>query len=146
MTSEQEARTKEFESEMRKRGDKTKLDWKESNSPESRGILFADAHGVTLMVYHDGLINIPAVRSYHPPRYPTPIIAAALAQELWAKQNARDDGNLDLAKTRRTGHLGAIVGFDLKCRNAVCPCQTQSSGARQQRARGGYNWNPDRCE
>ena len=54
------------------------------------------------MVYSDGLISIPAVRTYHPPRYPTPMIAAALATELWTKQKARDDANLDLAKSRST--------------------------------------------
>jgi len=146
MTSQQDARIKEFESERRKRGENAKIDWKESNSPESRSVLFADVDGVTLMIYHrDALISIPAVRTYHPPRYPTPIIAAALATELWARQKARDDANLDLAKSRRTGHLGPIVDPDLKCRNTNCPCQPESSEARQRRARGGFNWNPDRC-
>ena len=145
MTSLQDARIKEFEHEVRNRGRNALIDWKESNSPESCGILFADVDGVTLMVYHDGLISIPAVRTYHPPDYPTPIIAAALATELWARQKARDNANLDLAKSRRTGHLGPIVDPDLKCRNKVCPCQRESSDVRQRRARGGFNWNPDRC-
>ncbi len=145
MTSQQGDRIKEFEIEVKKRGGNAVMDWKESHSPESRGILFADVDGVTLMVYSDGLISIPAVRTYHPPRYPTPIIAAALATELWAGQKARDDANLDLAKSRRTGHLGPIVDTDLKCRNTNCPCQRESSDVRQRRARGGFNWNPDRC-
>ena len=145
MTSLQDARIKEFEIEVQERGGNTPVDWKESNSPESRGVLFADVDGVTLMVYSDGLISIPAVRTYHPPRYPTPIIAAALATELWKKQKARDDANLDLAKSRSTGYLGPIVDPDLKCRHKVCPCQLESSAVRQRRARGGYNWNPDRC-
>ena len=145
MTSQQDDRIKEFEIEVKKRGGNAVMDWKESHSPESRGILFADVDGVTLMVYSDGLISIPAVRTYHPPRYPTPIIAAALATELWAGQKARDDANLDLAKSRRTGHLGPIVDTDLKCRNTNCPCQRESSDVRQRRARGGFNWNPDRC-
>ena len=145
MTSKQDARIKEFEVEVKKRSGNAVINWKESHSPESRGILFADADGVTLMVYSDGLISIPAVRTYHPPKYPTPIIAAALATELWAGQKARDDGNLDLAKSRRTGHLGPIVDPDLKCRNMNCPCQRESSDVRQGRARGGFNWNPDRC-
>ena len=143
MTSQQGDRIKEFEIEVKKRGGNAVMDWKESHSPESRGILFADVDGVTLMVYSDGLISIPAVRTYHPPRYPTPIIAAALATELWAGQKARDDANLDLAKSRRTGHLGPIVDTDLKCRNTNCPCQRESSDVRQRRARGGFNWNPD---
>ena len=145
MNSTQDARIKEFEIEVKKRGGNAVIDWKESHSPESRGILFADVDGVTLMVYSDGLISIPAVRTYHPPRYPTPIIAAALATELWAGQKARDDANLDLAKSRRTGHLGPIIDPDLKCRNTNCPCQRESSDVRQRRARGGFNWNPDRC-
>jgi hypothetical protein len=145
MTSLQDARIKEFEIELKTRGRNAVVNWNESNSSESRGILFAEVDGITLMVYDDGLISIPAVRTYHPPEYPTPIIAATLATELWAGQKARDDANLDLAKSRRTGHLGPIVDPDLKCRNKVCPCQLESSDVRQRRARGGYNWNPDRC-
>jgi len=145
MTALQDARIKEFKDEVRKRGGNAVPNWKESNSPESRGILFADVDGVTLMVYLDGLISIPAVRTYHPPRYPTPIIAAALATELWTRQKARDDANRGLAKSRVTGHLGPIVDPDLKCRIGDCRCQTESQEDRQRRARGGYNWNPDRC-
>ncbi len=145
MTSLQDARVKEFESEVKKRGGNTMLDWKESTSPESRGILFTDADGVTLMVYHDGLISIPAVRTYHPPRYPTPIIAAVLATELWTKQKARDEANPELARSRATGHLSPTVDPDLKCRNERCPCHEEGSEARQRRARGGFNWNPDKC-
>lgn len=145
MTNLQEARIKEFEIEVRNRGRNPVIDWKESNSPESRGILFADVDGVTLMVYRDGLISIPAVRTYHPPKYPTPIIAATLATELWTKQKARDDSNPDLAQSRRTGHLGPIVDLDLKCRNKICPCHRENSDDRQRRARGGFNWNPDQC-
>ena len=58
MTSQQRDAIKEYESEMRKRGGNAVLDWKESNSPGSRGILFADVDGITLMIYSDGLINI----------------------------------------------------------------------------------------
>ena len=61
MTSQQDDRIKEFENEVRKRGGNAVIDWKESNSPENRGILFADVDGVTPMVYLDGLISIPAV-------------------------------------------------------------------------------------
>jgi len=145
MTGLQDARIKEFEIELKTRGRNAVMNWKESNSPESRGILFAEVDGITLMVYDDGLISIPAVRTYHPPDYPTPIIAATLATELWAKQKARDNSNTDLSKSRRTGHLGPIVDADLKCRNKVCPCHGQSPADRQRRARGGFNWNPDRC-
>jgi hypothetical protein len=145
MNSLQSDRIKEFETEIKNRGRSSATDWKESNSSESRGVLFADVDAVTLMVYRDGVISIPAVRSYHPPKYPTPIIAAALATVLWSKQKARDDANRDLAKSRVTGHLGAIVDPDLKCRIKDCRCQNESPADRQRRARGGYNWNPDRC-
>jgi len=145
MTSQQRDRIKEFESEARTRGENAEVDWKESNSPESRGVLFGDSNGVTLVVYPNGLISIPAVRTYHPPRYSTPAIAAALATELWAKQEARDDANPYLATSRKTGHLGPIVDPDLKCRKKVCPCQGESPVVRQSRAQGGFNTNPDRC-
>jgi hypothetical protein len=145
MTSKQDARIKEFEIEVKKRGGNAVINWKESHSSESRGILFADVDGVTLMLYSDGLISVPAVRTYHPPRYPTPIISAALATELWTKQKARDDAQPATAKSRVTGHLGPVVDPDLKCRNEHCPCHRESSDVRQGRARGGYNWNPDRC-
>jgi hypothetical protein len=136
MTSLQEARIKEFESEVRKRGGNLVINWKESTSLESRGILFADVDGITLVVYRDGLISIPAVRTYHPPKYPTPIIAAALATELWTGQKARDEAQPETAKSRRTGHLGPIVDPDLRCRNDYCPCHRENSDVRQRRARG----------
>jgi hypothetical protein len=144
MNSLQRDRIQEFETEVKNRGGHAATGWKESDAPESHGILFAEVDGITLMLYLDGLISIPAVRTYHPPRYSTPVIAAALATELWAKQKARDDAKPELAKSRRTGHLGSIVGTDLKCRSKVCPCQNESQAERQRRARGGYNWNPDR--
>jgi len=75
MTKKQEDRTKEYESERRSRGESANVNWKEGNQPESRGVLFADVDGVSLMVYTDGLISIPAVRSYHPPKYATPMLA-----------------------------------------------------------------------
>ena len=145
MTSLQDDRVKEYESEVNKRGGSAVTDWRESNSVESRGVLFGEVDGITLMVYDDGLISIPAVRTYHPPDYPTPIIAATLATELWAKQKARDNSNPDLSKSRRTGHLGPIVDADLKCRNKVCPCHLESPAVRQKRAQGGRNANPDQC-
>src|ERR1035437_6150227 len=145
MTSLQDDRIREFENEVRKRGGSAEMGWRESNSPESRGVLFADVDGVTLVVYPNGLISIPAVRTYHPPKYPTPVVAAASAKELWARQKARDDAQPALAKSRRTGHLGPIVDPDLKCRNKVCPCHQESPAARQKRAQGGFNTDPDRC-
>jgi hypothetical protein len=145
MTSQQNHRVKEFENEVRKRGGNADIGWKKSNSPESRDVLFADVDGVTLVVYPNGLISIPAVRTYHPPEYPTPIIAAASAKELWAKQKARDDARPETARNRRTGHLGPMVEPDLKCRNKMCPCQSESQEDRQKRAQGGFNTNPNRC-
>ena len=70
MTGQQSDAIKEYENEMNKRGRNGVLDWKESNSAESRGVLFADVDGgVTLMIYSDGLINIPAVRSWNEKKY-----------------------------------------------------------------------------
>src|ERR1700733_9653629 len=104
MTSLQVDRIREFENELRKRNGSTVMDCKESNSPESRGVLFADADGLTLVIYSSGLISIPSVCSYHPPKYPTPIIAAVLAKELWTKQKARDDAHPEKAQRRKGGH------------------------------------------
>lgn len=144
MTSQQNDLISEFEKEVKKRGGNAVVDWKESNNPESRGVLFGDVDGITLVVYPNGLISIPAVRTYHPPKYPTPVIAAASAKELWARQKARDDTNLDKAKTRTTGHLGPMVDPDLECRNRTCPCHSESPAVRQGRARGGFNTDPFR--
>jgi hypothetical protein len=88
MTSQQTGTIREFEIETKKRGVSAELDWKESNVPESQGVLFADADGITLVVYSNGLISVPAVRTYHPHKYPTPIMAAAFATVLWAEQRA----------------------------------------------------------
>jgi len=55
VTSQQGDRIKEFETEVRKRNGNAVIDWKESNSPESRGVLFAEVEGVTLVVYPNGL-------------------------------------------------------------------------------------------
>jgi len=145
MTSQQDDRIKEYENEVRKRGGNAAMAWKESNSPESHGVLFADVDGVTLVIYPNGLISVPAVCSYHPPKYPTPVVAAASAKELWARQKARDDAHPEKAKKRKGGHLGPIVDRDLKCGNKDCPCQRQSPEERQNRARGAFNTNPDRC-
>jgi hypothetical protein len=145
MTRKQDDRIKEYEIERKNRGENTNINWIESDQPESRGILFADVDGVSLMVYTDGLISIPAVRSYHPPKYATPMLAALSAKELWAKQKARDDRDLKKAKSCRSGHLSPIVHSDLKCENSVCPCQSEDSAQGQRRARGGFNTNPDRC-
>ncbi len=103
MTIEQAERIKEFEIEAESRGENPAIDWKESNSPESLGCLFGDFNGVTLMVYPKGLINVPAVCSYHPPKYPTPIIAAVSAKELWGRQRTRDELFPDKAYKRKGG-------------------------------------------
>jgi hypothetical protein len=145
MTSLQDDRVKEYESDVNNRGGNAVTDWRESNSSESRGVLFGEVDGITLVVYPNGLISIPAVRTYHPPNYPTPVIAAASAKELWARQKARDDAQPDLAKSRRTGHLGPIVNHEWECQNEVCPCHRENPGERQRRARGGHNTNPDQC-
>src|SRR5215472_4231784 len=102
MTSQQENRTKQLEDELRKLGKNANIAWRESSSPESRGFVFGQINGVTVTVTPGGLVNKPAVRSYHPPRYPTPVVAAASADELWSRQKARDDVNLEVARARRT--------------------------------------------
>ena len=145
MTSQQDQKIKEFENKVRKRSENAETCWKESSSRESRGVLFAEVDGVTLMVYPNGLISIPAVRTYHPPKYPTPVVAAASAKELWVGQKARDDASPRSAKIRRTGHLSPIVEPDLKCRNKVCLCQSETPEVRQQRSQGGFNTNRNRC-
>lgn len=145
MTSLQDDRVKEYESEVNKRGGSAVTDWRESNSVESRGVLFGEVDGITLVVYPNGLISIPAVRTYHPPNYPTPVIAAASAKELWAGQKVRDDADPSKAKERSTGHLGPIVDPKWECRNKVCPCHLESPAVRQKRAQGGRNANPDQC-
>jgi len=141
MTSQQSDTIKEYENEVRKRGGNPALDWKESNSPESRGVLFADVDGVTLMIYTDGLINIPARCSWSFDKY-THITAAACAKELWTRQKRRDDANPEAAKKRAGGHLGPIVGPNLECgqdRSPRCPCQDEDPEDRRNRARGARN-------
>lgn len=103
MTSQQDAYIMKFESEVRTRGENAEMDWKESSSPQSRGALFGNFKGVTLIVYPEGVINIPAVCTYGQPKYPTPAIAAASAKELWAGQKRRDDANPNSAKHRAGG-------------------------------------------
>jgi hypothetical protein len=132
---------REFENEVRKRGKSAKIDWRESDSPESRRFLFGKFEGVTLTVSPQGLINIPAVRTYPATRYPTPAVAAVSAKELWARQKVQDDADPAKAKTRRTGHLGPIVDPDLRCRNEDCPCHRENPEVRQKRAQGGFNFN-----
>jgi len=138
MTGQQRDCIKEFEREVRSRGDDPEIDWKESINSESRGVLFGDFMGVTLMVYPDGLINIPARCSWSFDKY-THVTAAASAKELWAGQKRRDDANPGRAKKRSGGHLGPIVAPNLKCQIDDCPCQTQSQEGRRKRARGAFN-------
>jgi hypothetical protein len=52
------------------------------------------------------------------------------------------EANLEVARSRRTGHLVQIVGYDLKCRNKLCPCHYESSDDRSRRGRGGLNEDP----
>lgn len=139
MTIQQEYAIKDFESEARKRGQDAKIDWKESNCNESRGSLFGNFGGITLMVYPEGLISIPAICSYGPPKYPTPAIAAASAKELWDRQKKRDDANPKKAQERQGGHLGQILEPDLKCQNEDCPCRRETPEERRKRARGAFN-------
>jgi hypothetical protein len=145
MTSQQQAMTKNLSEELAKRGHRTSINWKASDRLESRGFLFGEIEGVTITVTPGGLINIPSVRTYHPPKYPTPVIAAASAGELWAKQKVRDHANPSLARIRRTGHLGPIISYDLRCNNQACPCHSETDDIRQRRERGGFNEDPFKC-
>ncbi|HET9307739.1 MAG TPA: hypothetical protein VFO46_17095 [Candidatus Sulfotelmatobacter sp.] len=111
MTIQQDWPTKEFEIELRKRGQHAKIDWEESNKEVSRGFLFGNFMGVTLMVYPEGVISIPAVCSY---KALNPEVAAASAMERFDRQKARDDANLERARKRIGGHLGQIVEHDLR--------------------------------
>ena len=141
MTSQQSDAVREYESEVRRRGGNPALDWRESNSPESRGVLFADVDGVTLMIYPNGLINIPAVCSWNIKKY-YHVTAAACAKEQWTRQKRQDDKKPEAAKKRGGGHLGPVVGSNLKCaqdRSPRCPCQDEDAEDRQKRARGGQN-------
>jgi hypothetical protein len=145
MTSQQNDTIKEYENEVRKRGGNPALDWKESNSPESRGVLFANVDGVTLMIYADGLMNIPARCSWSFDKY-THVTAAACAKELWTRQKRRDGANPRAAKKRAGGHLGPIVGPNLKCgqdRPPRCPCQDEESEVRRKRSLGARNAKGD---
>ena len=142
MTSEQCEMIRQLEDELRKRGKPVKVDWVESTAAESRGFIFGLLNGVTLTVAPNGLMNIPSVRSYHPPRYPSPVVAAACADELWAKQKRRDDANPELAKSRKTGHLGPIIGPDLRCRNVASPLQLREP--RNPAATRAERFNTDR--
>jgi hypothetical protein len=90
------------------------------------------------MIYPDGLINIPAVCSWSFKKY-THVTAAACAKELWSRQKRRDDANRPKAEQRQGGHLDSAVSFDLKCRDANCPCNKQNPEDRGKRARGGRN-------
>jgi hypothetical protein len=69
-------------------------------------LIFADEG--TLTVSPVGLMNIPGVCSWHPPKYPNHVIAAASAKELWAGQKARDDAHPEKAKKCEGGYLGPI--------------------------------------
>jgi len=126
----------EFEGELRKLGQDAKIDWKESNKEVSRGCRFANFKGVTLMVFPEGLISIPAVCSY---TAPSPAVAATTAKERFDRQNARDTPYPEKARNRKGGHLGPIVDHDLRCGNEHCPCQKETEQTRKSRARGSYN-------
>jgi hypothetical protein len=143
MNSQQSDTIKEYENEMRRRGRSPTADWKESDRAESRGVLFAEVDGVTLMVYPDGLINIPSRCSWSFDKY-THITAAACAKELWARQKRKDDDHPNAAKERAGGHLGPIVGPDLKCGIEDCPCQEELPEQRRSRAKGAYNMKQDK--
>ena len=66
MTNQQEDMTRLLRDELAMRGQNGRIEWKESNSPESGGYLFGEVEGVTVTVSPGGLMNIAAVRTYHP--------------------------------------------------------------------------------
>lgn len=144
MTREQNYYSTQLQEELAKRGH-APVEWVESKADVSRGLLFSELDGVTVTIAPNGLLHVSAVRTYHPPKYPTPVIAAACAGELWARQKARDDAGIELARSRSTGHLGPIVGHDLRCGNPLCHCRDESAADRRHRQQGGFNGNPDVC-
>ena len=85
MTDRQQIYARQLQDELKKRGHNGQIEWTESNAAQSRGFLFGEVQGVTVTIAPHGLVNIPAVRTYHPPKYPTPVVAAACAGELWVK-------------------------------------------------------------
>jgi len=140
MTDRQRTYARQLQDELKRRGHNGQIEWTESSAPDSRAFVFGEVQGVTVTITPHGSVNIPAVRTYHPPKYPTPVIAAACAGELWSRQNARDDANVNLARSRRTGHLAPIVGHDLTCASDLCPCHDDKDD-RRRRERGGFNEN-----
>lgn len=145
MTNKQQEMISQLEDELRKRGKTLDGTWAESKNAESNLFLFGAIDGVTVTVAPNGLVNVPSVRTYHPPIYPTPVAAAASAAEVWGKQKARDDADIEKAKSRSTGHLGPVVAMDLTCGTSYCPCHGEDAAARQKRARGAFNSNLYRC-
>jgi hypothetical protein len=138
MTAEQKRFAEELERELTRRGKRLDTNWGASNSPETQGFFFSSVRGVTVTLAPNGLLNVPSVRSYHPPDYPTPAVASACADERWAKQKKRDDRNLELAKSRSTGHLGPRIppsGCSGFCRNSLSIC-INLWGARQSPTQG----------
>ena len=138
MTVKQGWATKEFDRELTKLG-YAKMNWEESSAGVSRGCLFENFTGVTLMVYPEGLISIPAVCSYTDSSGSA--VAATTAKARFDRQKARDDNDLARAQKRQGGHLGPIVDHDLKCENGHCPCRKAgtTSQDRRSRAQGAYN-------
>jgi hypothetical protein len=80
MTLDQRDMIDRLAKELAKRGNHSPIDWTESDAPESLGFVFGEVDGVTVTITPWGLVNIPAVRSYHSPKYSTPVIAAACAK------------------------------------------------------------------
>jgi len=144
MTDQQTEFSMQLQDELARRGHPP-VEWPESKAPGSTGVLFTEVDGVTVTLAPNGLLNVSAVRSYQWPKYPTPVIAAACAGELWKRQKARDDANIERARRWRTGHLAPIVGHDLKCGNELCPCQHESANELRRRERGGFNGSPGVC-
>jgi|ERR1700691_1083902 hypothetical protein len=130
MNSQQANTIGEYENEIRRRGGNRKLDWNESNASESRGVLFAEVDGVTLMVYPDGLINIPARCSWSFDKY-THVTAAACAKVLWARQKKRDDNNPEAAKKprRRPSRSARRPGLKMSRRRLPLPERTSTNAA-----------------
>jgi hypothetical protein len=59
------------------------------------------------MIYTDGLINIPAVRSWDPKKY-YHVTAATCAKELWSRQKIRDDADRNTAKQQAAPYRASV--------------------------------------
>jgi hypothetical protein len=98
------------------------------------GYLFTEVQHVTVVIgdiarnhYQMGGFKVPALRTYPEVGDPTNLQAAARAGEYFSRQLARDERNIELARQRTHGHIGAIIDFEWHCNDCRCPCHHQDN-------------------